>query len=436
MNVPLDHLYNYLYGISQHNVLIYRFWPHGSKNLQHLQLLTKPDSDAWVDSFSLPSMICHDQEPLQFELYNNRLENATLAERQLKSLLPTVPTEIKTLFSNSPFKWLRPGNTIDQLVLLHSEQRSAELDKYLAHGFVSVYYWSHAVIARDWYRYASVDPRLEFDPDNITHDFNVYNRAWSGTREYRLKFAKLIVQHELVNHCAMKFNPFDNGQHYTKHVWHNLDLAIGSTDLQNYFEPNNYSSDSSADYNATDYVTAGIDIVLETLYDDQRWHLTEKTLRPIACGKPFILAATPGSLEYLKSYGFKTFTGLIDESYDSIEDPVLRLQAIVMEMKRIAMLSQQQKRQLYQDLDKICQYNKELFFSDVFFDKVINEFRLNLQTAVDHLKSSATANDWKQYLRICAQYPELKNTVIADDLAPNRFKTRKDITEVHKRYQQ
>ena len=42
-----------------------------------------------------------------------------------------------------------------------------------------------------------------------------------------------------------------------------------------------------------------------------------------------MLAATPGSLQYLKQYGFETFHGLIDESYDTILDPRERLKTIV-----------------------------------------------------------------------------------------------------------
>jgi hypothetical protein len=49
--------------------------------------------------------------------------------------------------------------------------------------------------------------------------------------------------------------------------------------------------------------------VAETVFDT-RIHLTEKTLRPIACGHPFILAAGPGSLKYLQTYGFRTFSPL------------------------------------------------------------------------------------------------------------------------------
>jgi hypothetical protein len=85
------------------------------------------------------------------------------------------------------------------------------------------------------------------------------------------------------------------------------------------------------DYEATD-----IEVVLETLFDDSRLHLTEKSLRPIAVAQPFILAGTHGSLEYLRSYGFKTFGDVWDESYDLVEDPAERLIQIAELMKYIS----------------------------------------------------------------------------------------------------
>jgi hypothetical protein len=38
-----------------------------------------------------------------------------------------------------------------------------------------------------------------------------------------------------------------------------------------------------------------------------------------------MLLAAPGNLAYLKSYGFKTFDSVIDESYDTIQDNDLAL---------------------------------------------------------------------------------------------------------------
>jgi hypothetical protein len=121
--------------------------------------------------------------------------------------------------------------------------------------------------------------------------------------------------------------------------------------------------------------------VLETLFDDNRLHLTEKILRPIACGQPFILCATHGSLAYLKQYGFKTYESVWDETYDSIQDPCLRLQAIVDLMKCISQLSPDKKNVVMQQAQQIADYNRSWFFSQEFFEKIICELKQNLHKA-------------------------------------------------------
>ena len=144
----------------------------------------------------------------------------------------------------------------------------------------------------------------------------------------------------------------------------------------------------SADYNSTDYQMSAIEVVLETLFDDSRLHLTEKSLRPIACGQPFILAATHGSLEYLRNYGFETFSPWIDETYDTIENPAQRLKAIVQEMKRIANLSADEKTFLYAKLKDITIRNKKLFFSFEFLQHIVNEFKENLNVGIKKFNRS------------------------------------------------
>jgi hypothetical protein len=155
-------------------------------------------------------------------------------------------------------------------------------------------------------------------------------------------------------------------------------------------------SSAIADYTAQDYQSCGIEVVLETLFDDNRLHLTEKTLRPIACKQPFILAATPNSLEYLKSYGFKTFSEIIDESYDSIQNPLDRLAAIVNLMKSIAAMSETQKEIMYRKMHKICEHNHARFFSKDFQQQVIFEFQQNITQAIVDVKKSATGKWFQQ----------------------------------------
>ncbi len=54
-----------------------------------------------------------------------------------------------------------------------------------------------------------------------------------------------------------------------------------------------------------------------------------------------MLLAAPGNLAYLKSYGFKTFDAVIDESYDLIQDDNERIDSVVAQMKWYCNLSQE-----------------------------------------------------------------------------------------------
>lgn len=68
------------------------------------------------------------------------------------------------------------------------------------------------------------------------------------------------------------------------------------------------------------YKKIGIDIVVETAMEYPYNFVTEKTYRPIANGRPFVIIGPYHNLDFLKSFGFLTFSSIIDESYDNIKD--------------------------------------------------------------------------------------------------------------------
>ena len=393
MSVPLDRLYNFLHDVCNHDdVVIYRFFPHGSRKITDLLPLNpKRLHRMGLDKCA----IFHDQEPLNFELYNNvdmfdELLDKSESYQQLKQML-TDDLYVKrkeflsTMISRINLRLaISPGEMNVPTVLVHSEARSKNLQRYQEQGFADCYWWCHGLIARDWFRYAEHDPLLAVR--NPSKDFLIYNRAWSGTREYRLKFTELIVDNNLQHLCQMGFTPVDS-VHYCDHAFVNPAFGVFRNDLEQHFLLNNTDSTASADYVSLDYQTTEVEVVLETLFDDDRLHLTEKILRPIACGHPFMLVATHGSLEYLRSYGFETFDQLIDESYDAIEDPAERLQAIVREMKRIAALPTDIKVQLYKQMRTVAKRNQQLFFSKAWENKIVDEFKTNIDQAVGQLSS-------------------------------------------------
>lgn len=400
MNVPLSRLYNFLHDTCNRDVLIYRFYPHGSKNIADLTpLFSYWDSTTWYYRVTTPVLVFNDQEPLHFDLYQKSLISifplppglAHDKEEQLKS----------TLFDRMNIRMFLGNhflNGYDKYLLCHSEKNSNELAKYEAAGFVGVYWWCHALISLDWFRFAGEDVGLEVNLQQINKDFLVYNRAWSGTREYRLTFTELVVQNQLLDSCNIKFAPTDDGNVYTDHVFVNPALQITSTNLQDIIPLNTATADASADVLAGDYRQIGVEVVLETLFDDQRQQLTEKALRPIAAGRPFILASTPGSLQYLRDYGFQTFDGLIDETYDTITDPKARLEAIVAEMKRISELDESAKFALWTSLYKIAEQNKARFFSDAFATQIVQEFKTNFDAGVEQVFASKTGSHMKYFI--------------------------------------
>jgi len=392
MSVPLDRLYNFLDDVCNYNdIIIYHFYPHGSKKISDLVMLK--DYKKLLFENQRKFVIFYDQEPLNFELYNNinifdELLEHSLNYVELKEILnEELYKKCKSVIERATEKFnlkLALSGRLYQIpvILVHSEQRSNNLQRYQSCDFIPVYWWSHALLARDWFRYAEIDP--SFDSRHATKDFLIYNRAWSGTREYRLKFAEMLIENNLYNVCHMGFNPNDNGN-YKGHQFVNQAFQINRDDLENYFHLNTSPSTASADYVSLDYRSTEIEVVLETLFDDDRLQLTEKILRPIACGQPFMLVGTHGSLKYLRDYGFETFGNLIDEGYDTVVDPAKRLEAVINEMKRIANLPTQEKSKLYTDMRTIAQRNKELFFSKQWQQQIVDEYKRNFADAYQQL---------------------------------------------------
>lgn len=382
MSIPLDNLYHYIEQICQQiwqgRVIIYRFYPHGSKDFAHLETLYVGYSLS--DTVLCPAVICNDQEPLNYELY----ERATLMFESGKNILNRLGYTKQNLRDYPIEVW-------DHAVILHSEQRSTDVEQYQQDGFVPAYYWSHAIIARDWFRFAEHVKQQK----QVQKRFLIYNRAWTGTREYRLKFVEHLIDWQLTNDCRTSANAVDpdSGLHYRDYTFANP-VWCPTQDIDRSFPANTNCSTSSAKFDLHDYEVTDIEVVLETLFDDARLHLTEKSLRPIALAQPFILVGTAGSLEYLRRYGFRTFDGIWSEDYDTVQDSAQRLERIVCVMKIIADWDSVTRQQKMQQAQAIADYNRQHFFSAEFFDLVRHELTHNLSQAFDQVQQKQTGHTW------------------------------------------
>jgi hypothetical protein len=91
--------------------------------------------------------------------------------------------------------------------------------------------------------------------------------------------------------------------------------------------------------------------------------ISEKVYKPIAHRHPFIVAALPGTLKYLRVVGYKTFEGLFNEDYDTIKDDNDRHVAIEQEILRLTNLTDDEWLELQVKLKPIIDYNYNHFLS-------------------------------------------------------------------------
>lgn len=381
MSIPTHNLYDFVHRATKNRFFLHHFYPFSSrylKDCQHLCIdgwthspnkvetinrvdqILPPDFQT-LSSFVMfqPVLFCHDQEPLLFDYYNDDIEHMKEFCDSTFKVQPLSP-ELKNL----NLRWVHPLSLQKTWILLHSELNSDELARYESTGsFAGAYWWSHAMLALDWYRFAQHDPALHIT-DSYQKLFLIYCRDTTGSRTYRKTFVLGIKEKNIIKDCQ-----------------------LGS--FLNY----SVTSDSSAIYDAIDHNQTAISVVLETVFDS-RIHLTEKTLRPLACGHPFILAAGPGSLALLKQYGFKTFSPYIDETYDTVQDNDLRLEQIFKEMKRIQQLSAYEKSQLINQCNSIAEFNKKHFFSTDFFNLIVKELQDNVTAAFEKHRGQFDFSIW------------------------------------------
>jgi hypothetical protein len=75
---------------------------------------------------------------------------------------------------------------------------------------------------------------------------------------------------------------------------------------------------------------------------------------------PIILVAPPYTLEYLKTFGFKTFDKWWDESYDIEENHYIRIMKIFNVIDYINSKSIQELQKIYAEMKEVLDHNKQI----------------------------------------------------------------------------
>ena len=238
-----------------------------------------------------------------------------------------------------------------------------------------LYYFFHGFAALDWYRgYYAMNYTQPVIKD-YKYNFITFNRIVTGDRAYRKTFVDKLKENNLTNQGLISYGVVDEPETDDRLVIDQSQVsASASADILRTIDSN-----SCPDYSAFWH------IVTETVFYYDKLHLTEKIFKPIVSKQPFMLLAAPGNLAYLKSYGFKTFDSVIDESYDLIQDDNERIDAVVAQMKWYCNLSQEEKSRVIERLAPIVEYNFQHFYGK-FKEIITDELLDNTKTLFHNLK--------------------------------------------------
>ena len=135
--------------------------------------------------------------------------------------------------------------------------------------------------------------------------------------------------------------------------------------------------DTSVEYRdiSTDvFSDSYLSIVTETFFTGPLY-FSEKIFNSMLYNHFFIYLGPPHSLKYLRSLGFKTWSHIIDESYDTIENPAERLYAVTNSINRFLSNSIDEIKQIYIENLDIINHNRNLVLSTEINDTIASAMR-------------------------------------------------------------
>jgi len=121
-------------------------------------------------------------------------------------------------------------------------------------------------------------------------------------------------------------------------------------------------------YNQTAY-----SLIAETWGSDNRFTFnTEKIVKPILAERLFLVASNQYYLRNLRDMGFKTFSGVIDESYDQEPDLERRCAMI---SEQVEYLIKQPQDEILKQIRPITEYNKHVMLDTDWYGDFARELR-------------------------------------------------------------
>jgi len=362
--IRIDEIYNHT------------FWPWLEKNCPQTRMFfcdppgyTDPEhlfNHGYYDYKENDYIFFHDQEPVDVNLYKRLFDK--VAEVGPKGLG----------WERVNDRWIQRFPTPQNIGHIVVSERGEMVDQVCKkYQWTAHYYFYHGWACLDWYRgyyHSFLIPRArDREP---TKTFISPNRIIGGRRDHRVLFLYHVFKQGLDhNHISVpKICSYENVDITTVsrkycNTYADIEQVFKTADLPKLFEGEETQQMTSCWLsNFTEAADSLVYVPTETVYFGRRTHITEKTFKAIALEMPFVLVAPAGSLEYLREYGFKTFDGILDESYDTETDDIRRVERVAQLLKDLDDLSVRERQQIHRACLPRVEHNYNHFYHGDFGD--------------------------------------------------------------------
>lgn len=182
-------------------------------------------------------------------------------------------------------------------------------------------------------------------------------------RLFRFHLAKFIYDNNLKEHNIVTF-----GKNVSQYYWDNHSKQFDEEFINSL--PWQYDVDlrpgagidhilAKSDNETAAYKQTYINCVAERSirYLNYELDISEKIFKPIAFLQPFLVFGQPGTLEYMKDMGYKTFGNWWDESYDCMTFESIRFKMLTTLYKKLSLTSKEELAEIMYQAWPVLEHN-------------------------------------------------------------------------------
>jgi len=389
----IDEIYNNTFWpwIRQHHPGVRLWWCEPFGRTDPDSLVNYGSDDVHEHNYTL----LWDQEPIHLNVHMPTFDTVVQLNADIHTECNYVNQKNSVAIQAGYSKPLRNDYTVGSIIT--SERDSDTVDAVCKkYNWKSYYYFFHGWAALDWYRgYDKTFLITPWTKRTINKTFLAPNRIVAGEREHRLEMLYWIFKLGMTdNHvscpsvCPAENIPITDAVQVLQSKYTDIKIVFAKQSLPMNFEGETDHPMHSCWLSLFDEAAESLlYLVTETVATGRRHHLTEKTFKPIAMGMPFIIVGTQGSLRYLRSYGFRTFGDLWDESYDDEPDDAKRIEKIAQVLNLLDGL-EEHRQDLFESAWEIVEHNWNHFYNGGFeavlwqeLKDMLNELEFNSRSS-------------------------------------------------------